>query len=90
MKYEEYIKLGFKRTDITDSVQFSRHGYNGFYLEKNINEAMNIFVDWTELDEPTLYIQKRNSETVHRIKITPEMVKDIFAEKTVFNPHTAC
>jgi hypothetical protein len=36
MKYKEYINLGFKRTDMSCSVEFEETGYYGFALTKKL------------------------------------------------------
>jgi hypothetical protein len=77
MKYNEYIELGFKRTDMNDNVEFKDTGYHGFYLDKKVNKKLFISVYFTELDKPKLYIKKRNSETFNIIVITTEIVKDL-------------
>lgn len=80
MKYQEYINLGFERTDMNDSVEFRNTGYYGYSLEKKINDRMMICVSGGELDNPKLYIKKANQETYHIIKITTEIVSDFFSE----------
>lgn len=81
MKYKEYIDLGFQRHDMNDSVEFRRNGYYGYCLEKTVNEIISISVYWSELEQPKLYIKKRDNDTYHIITITSEMVKDILAKK---------
>lgn len=77
MEYKEYIELGFDRTDMNDSVEFNQTGYYGFALEKKINKRQLICVSSGELDNPKLYIKKRNSDTYHIIPISPEVVVDL-------------
>ena len=82
MNYQNYIDLGFKRTDLNDTVEFKETGYYGYCLEKRINARMLVSLSSGELDKPKLYIQKTGQECYHIIQITPEMVMDIFnAEK---------
>jgi hypothetical protein len=83
MNYQEYIKLGFVRTDLNDSVEFKETGYYGFFLEIKLSDKLSISVSAGELDKPKLYIKKSNAETYHIIQITSEMVKDL-----MFNPVT--
>jgi hypothetical protein len=64
MKYKEYINLGFKRTDMSCSVEFEETGYHGFALTK-------------KLQNPKLFIKKRNGETYHIIPISTEAVIDL-------------
>jgi hypothetical protein len=78
MYYNDYIKLGFERTDLNDSVEFKQTGFYGYFLNKDINEIFSIQVSSGELDEPKLYIKKRNTETCHIIAIKPEIVRDLF------------
>jgi hypothetical protein len=78
MDYQNYIDLGFERTDLNDTVEFKETGYYGFCLEKRINDKMLVSVCSGELDKPKLYIQKAGQECYHIIPITPEMVAAIF------------
>ena len=73
MKYQEYIDLGFERTDITDSVEHSISGYNGYILSKEF--AKNVFIEATscDLDNPKLYIRKKNSHENHILPLTKEI-----------------
>ena len=75
--YKKYIDLGFKRTDMNDTVEFKSTGYYGFCLEKKVNKKMMICVCAGELDKPSLYIKKSHSDTYHIIKITFECVEDL-------------
>lgn len=77
MEYKEYIDLGFKRTDMSCSVEFRKTGYYGFSLERNLNKGQMLVVVSGELDKPRLYIKKRNSDTYHILPITEEVVKDL-------------
>ena len=81
MNYQDYIDLGFKRTDMDDNVEFRQTGYYGYNLEKKINKTTLLVVHSSELDKPRLYIKKKNNllgyETYHIIVITPEIVKDL-------------
>lgn len=80
MTYQKYIDLGFKRTDMNDSVEFKQTGYCGFALEKVINKKQMVCVVSGELDNPKLYIKKRNSETYHIISISVDAVIDLFSK----------
>jgi hypothetical protein len=77
MDYQEYIELGFERIDINDGVVFQETGYYGFILIKKITDKITVEVDWEKLDEPRFLIHKPIDGQVHRISITPEMVKDL-------------
>ncbi|MFY7733597.1 MAG: hypothetical protein ACOVSR_08950 [Bacteroidia bacterium] len=78
MKYQEYIQLGFERTDIEDQVEIKNSGYGGFFLKKGITDKITIEVYSSELDNPKMYISKINSETCHIISLTNEMIRDLF------------
>jgi len=82
MHYEDYIKLGFNRIDLADNVEFRLTGYYGYCLTKRINNKLSISVCNGELDEPNLYIKKRNSDTFHIIRITGEAVMDLLLKNT--------
>ena len=77
MEYQDYIELGFQRIDINDGVVFRETGYYGFILVKKITNKIGIELYWNELDKPTMYIKKQDDVIVHRIEITPEIVKDL-------------
>lgn len=77
MKYQQYIDLGFRRTDMQDSVEFKETGYYGFALEKKLKRGLLICVCSPELDKPKMYIPKIGTETYHIINITCEMVMDL-------------
>lgn len=78
MEYQQYIDLGFKRTETSCNVEFKQTGYSGFALEKKVNKRQMVCVNSGELDKPKLYIQKRNGETYHIVPIPPEAVIDLF------------
>jgi hypothetical protein len=78
MKYQDYIKLGFKRINLLDKVEFNRTGYHGFILTRKINERMAVEVHSGELDKPKLVIQKIYSDFCNSYDIKPSVVKDIF------------
>ena len=77
MKYEDYMKLGFGRLDLNDSVEFDQIGYYGFYLKIELSDKMSIGVSSGDLDKPKLYIKRANEERYHIIPITGEIVKDL-------------
>jgi len=81
--YKRYIDLGFKRTDLSDNVEFRQTGYYGFTLEKKVNKKLSIAVCSGELDLPKLYIKKRYSETYHIMKIDFETVEDLLYNKPI-------
>jgi hypothetical protein len=76
MNYKEYINLGFKRTDMSCSVEFEETGYHGFALTKKLQNNHLIEVSSAELQNPKLFIKKRNGETYHIIPISTEAVID--------------
>jgi hypothetical protein len=91
MNYQEYIDLGFTRTDMNDSVEFKQTGYYGFCLSKQVSEKLSISVSGGELDKPKLYIKKRSSDTYHIIQLSSEMVKDLLVINSAADyMHTAC
>jgi hypothetical protein len=77
MEYHEYVRLGFKRHDLSCSVEFRQTGYYGFALSKKINKRQSIEVTSGELDKPKLYIKKKDNDTYHIIPITPDAVIDL-------------
>ena len=86
--YQDYIDLGFERTNTEDDVEFRETGYHGFYLEKILNSKISIYVSSSELDTPKLYIKKSIGDTYHIIKITGDIVRDLLRDKAngdVFN-----
>ena len=91
MEYQKYIDLGFERTDMSCNVEFKQTGYHGFALEKKVNEKQMVCVTSGELDNPKLYIKKRNSETYHIIPISTETVIDLFSKsENIDYMTTAC
>ena len=94
MNYQEYIDLGFIRTDMNDSVEFKETGYYGYCLEKILSNKVSISVCGGELDSPKLYIKKSFGCTNHIIKMTSEMVKDLLSKSKESNDEnpfaTAC
>ena len=77
LKYEDYIKLGFERTEMNCDVEFKETGYRGFALEKKIGNAMSICVTSENLNSPKLYVKKAFEETYHIIPIPTEAVTSI-------------
>lgn len=77
MKYEMYIRLGFKRYDSNDWLEFNETGYGGFSLEKVINDKLSICVTSGNLDSPKLYIKKMGQDAYHIINIPTEAVVDL-------------
>ena len=80
MKYQEYINLGFVRTDLNDNVEFKETGYHGFCLGIELSDKLSISVSSGELDRPKLYIKKSYGDTYHIIPITGEIVKDLLCK----------
>lgn len=74
MIYEEYINLGFKRTDTHCGVQFKNTGYHGYYLAYELNKKSLIEVNSGDLDYPKLFIKKRGAERFFILPLTPEQV----------------
>jgi hypothetical protein len=90
MTYQNYIDLGFKRTDINDPVEFRETGYGGFFLHKKLNKKQSIEVCYPELDKPKLYIRKRDKETYHIVNISVEAVEDLVGKVQEVNWNLAC
>jgi hypothetical protein len=53
MKYSDYIKLGFKRVNLSDSVAFEQTGNEAYVLEYEINHRLIICAHVGS--EPRLY-----------------------------------
>jgi hypothetical protein len=83
MEYQKYIDLGFERTEMGCSAEFKQTGYQGFALEKKINERQMVCVTSGELDKPKLYIKKRNSGTYHIVPISTGAVIDLFSKSEI-------
>lgn len=91
MEYQKYIDLGFTRTEMNCGVEFKQTGYYGFALEKKLNDRVMVCATSGELDNPKLYIKKRNSETYHIMPIPSEAVIDLFSKsENVDYITTAC
>jgi hypothetical protein len=80
MEYQEYVRLGFRRHELSCSVEFKQTGYYGFALSKKINKRQSIEVTSGELDKPKLYIKKKDNDTYHIIPITPDAVIDLLGK----------
>ena len=81
MNYQQYIDLNFLRTEMSCGVEFSRSGYYGFSLEKVIGNGMMICVTSDNLDNPKLYIKKRDADQYHIIPIPAQAVLDIVCKE---------
>lgn len=75
--YEKYIKLGFKRIDISDNVEFKNTGYHRFILAYELNKSTFIEACYGNLDNLKLYIKKPKSENLHILKLTIERVSEL-------------
>lgn len=80
MEYQKYIDLGFKRTDLSCSMEYKETGYYGFALEKKVNKKQMICVTSGDLDNPKLYIKKRSSDTYHIIPISIDAMLDLLCK----------
>lgn len=76
MTYQDYIDLGFKRTEWDDSVNMRDFGYGGFFLEKKAGKRVLCTVDWNALDKPVLCLG--TDEKCTRVAITPKDVQILF------------
>ena len=89
MKYIDYVRMGFERTEMNCEVEFNETGYRGFALELKINDRMMVCVSGGNLDTPKLYIKKGISETYHIIPIPTAAVFDLVKQtKTAATPNT--
>jgi len=82
MEYSKYIELGFERHNTKDPVEFQRYGYHGYFLTKEISDIISLVAYFNELDKPEMNIKKLNSDCIHRVNITPEIVVDLCSEKS--------
>lgn len=80
MKYIDYINIGFERIELNDTVQFEETGYKGYYLIKNLTKNVTIQVWDSELNNPVLYIEKKEGEFIS-LPLTPELVMNWFEKK---------
>ena len=74
MNYEHYIKLGFKREDINDNVEFRQTGYYGYILIFKLNSKASIEVCYGELDKPKLYVKKSKRDEYYITQLTDEQL----------------
>ena len=74
MNYEDYIKLGFKREDINDNVEFRQTGYYGYILILKLNSKASIEVCYGELDKPKLYVKKSKRDEYYITQLTDEQL----------------
>jgi hypothetical protein len=81
MNYQDYINLGFERIDLDDGVEFKQTGYGGFALTKKLNENIMVEVAYPNLNEPSLYIRKGESDTWHIFPIPIAAIKDLFRQQ---------
>ena len=83
MNYQEYIDLGFERIDINDEVSFKRNGYKGFILTKKLRKGVNIEVCSDNLDQPRLYIEKKDQDIENFIlRLNKGMIIELLTMKT--------
>lgn len=83
MNYQEYIDLGFERIDTNDEVSFKRNGYKGFILTKKLRKGVNIEVCSDNLDQPRLYIKKKDHDIENFIlRLNKDMIIELLTMKT--------
>jgi len=75
MYYKDYIKLGFRRTDINDSVEFDQTGYPGYILTKQLAKGVFIELCAGELNNPKLYIKKNPDGDCKVLPLTIEQLR---------------
>jgi hypothetical protein len=81
MNYQDYINLGFERTEMNCSVEFKQTGYGGFALTKKVNENIMVEVAYPTLNEPNLYIRKGETDSWHIFPIPIAAIKDLFRKQ---------
>ena len=77
MEYQEYINLGFERVETSDTVEFKRTGYSGFILTKKLRSGVFIESYSGSLDDPKLYIVKKNSDECFILQLTREDILEL-------------
>ena len=81
MEYQEYINLGFKRVETSDSVEFKRTGYSGFILTKKLRDKVYIEACSGSLLDPKLYVEKQNSIECFILALAREDILELLNEK---------
>jgi len=77
MEYQEYINLGFKRVETSDTVEFQRTGYSGFILSKKLRSGVFIEAYSGDLFDPKLYVEKKNSIECFILQLTREDILEL-------------
>ncbi len=80
MEYQEYINLGFKRVETNDTVELKRTGYGGFILTKKLRSGVFIEANSESLDDPKLYVEKKNSIECFILQLTREDILELLNE----------
>lgn len=73
-KYENLIKLGFKREDQHDNVIFQRTGHHPFYLIYKIAKGVEYYVHDDNLDKIELIISDKEANVLARHVVSLEEV----------------
>lgn len=79
MDYKKYIGMGFERSEMNCKIEFEKTGYYGFSLEKKVNDKISVCVSSGDLDNPKLYINKKQ-DSCHIMPISCEAVIDLFSK----------
>jgi hypothetical protein len=78
MNYEDYIKLGFKRIDIQDQVNFKKYGYDGFRLERKITNWVTAVVHFDTFEKIELMLTvEAKTGTVKYMEISMQTLKQL-------------
>jgi hypothetical protein len=80
MKYEDYIRYGFRRTDFKDNVELNKTGYYGFSLELKLAAKTSIIVNSGELNKAKLYIKKGKGPYCRITNLSIEQVHELLQE----------
>ena len=84
MKYQELIDLGFKRTQIEDSVEFKKTGVEGYFLIFKLKKHIYLEVQWNSLNKIRLWIDTNNDSESYHIDLTEEQMKELVKQHKSF------
>ena len=84
MKYQEFIDLGFKRTQSEDSVEFKQTGIEGYWLTFKLKRTTYIEVYWNHLNKIRLCINTNDDSESYHIDLTEEQMKELVKQHKSF------
>ena len=84
MKYQEFIDLGFKRTQSEDSVEFKQTGIEGYWLTFKLKRTIYIEVYWNHLNKIRLCINTNDDSESYHIDLTEEQMKELVKQHKSF------